>query len=1299
MSSAFSNCMVKDHAQLNRLSFQIAQRQKRGQPCEKLMQQLESKTLSSQAIYQKRKQALPVIEYPPQLPVSGQRDKLVALIRENQVVVLAGETGSGKTTQLPKLCLEAGRGVGGMIGHTQPRRLAARTVGQRIADELNVPLGEQVGFQVRFTEQVSDISHIKLMTDGILLAETRRDPDLLRYDTIIVDEAHERSLNIDFLLGYLKQLLARRDDLKLIITSATIDLERFSTHFDNAPVVEVSGRTFPVDVWYRPLFSSKSDEDQDVQSGIQYALEEIDHHERQNKQYNGDVLIFLPGERDIRDIALFLRKQEQKHWNILPLYGRLSFSEQQKVFQPSGKTTGRRIVLATNVAETSVTVPGIRYVIDPGTARMSRYSYRSKVQRLPIEAISQASANQRKGRCGRLSAGICIRLYDEADFISRPEFTDAEILRTNLASVILQMHDLKLGSVEAFPFIDAPDSRFINDGVKLLQELGGLDEKRQLTSLGKQLARLPVDPRIARMIVAANDWQALDEVLLIASALTIQDPRERPQEKQQAADQQHLLWKEENSDFLSLVNLWQDYEHQRQQLTQNQLRQWCSKHFVSYLRMREWREVHRQLLIMCQQMGFKINTQLASYEAVHRALLTGLLGHIGHKDDEGQFAGPRQRKFLLFPGSALAKKPPAWIMAAELVETSRLFARCVAKIEPQWVEQSAGALLKYNYSEPSWHKRQGQVMAFEQVSLYGLVLVSKRKVAYGKIDPQVCQQLLVMEGLVQHNLFTKGKFLARNQALIEDIEALEAKSRRKDILVDDQVLFDFYNTKMATASEPIVSAASFESWRKHEEKSQPEYLYLTQDDLMQHSAEGINTHSFPDRLVWQAMSWPLLYHFEPSHAQDGVTIQVPASQLKRLPLKRLQWLVPGLLKDKLAALLKGLPKAQRKAFVPVPQYAQALFEALSADDIDLPEAIAKHLQRISGRPFDVQLLAQVDVEAHLLMNVQVMDEAGLAIAQGRDPLKLLADYATGSAASQAPSVSHPVLKQGLTQWEFDELPSTMTIQQGAMKLPVWPAIKDQGKTVDVVFADSAEEAQAITHHGLVRLYRIAVNEQTKHLARSLTGFKQAQLLYGALGTPQEFNEQVFDQATALVFLPDDLAIEGRPADKAAFKASLEQRGQYVEAVERVLSLSVELLKRHHAIRKALKGQLNLAWANVYQDIGGQLDRLMNKSFIAQSRWQHLEQMPRYLKAIEARLERFKSQLPKENAAVQELRDWQSKLSKAQAQCLPHTPDYKALQSFAWSIEEYRVSLFAQQLGTQKPISAKRLQKQWDEINH
>ena len=1292
--------MVKDQAELTLLAKRIAQRQKNNQPCDQLQVQLSDRAQQSSALYQRRLDALPKIEYPAELPVSGQRDKLVELISKHQVVILAGETGSGKTTQLPKLCLEAGRGVAGMIGHTQPRRLAARTVAQRIADELGVTLGQQVGFQVRFAEQVSDISHIKLMTDGILLAETRQDPDLLRYDTIIVDEAHERSLNIDFLLGYLKQLLARRPGLKLIITSATIDLDRFSQHFDNAPVVEVSGRTYPVDVWYRPLFSDKSEQDQDVQAGILHALEEIQQHERKHSQLHGDVLIFLPGERDIRDIALCLRKQEQAQWQILPLYGRLSFSEQQKVFQPSTKTAGRRIVLATNVAETSVTVPGMRYVIDPGTARMSRYSYRSKVQRLPIEAISQASANQRKGRCGRVAAGICIRLYDEADFIGRPEFTDAEILRTNLASVILQMHDLKLGPVADFPFIDAPDSRFINDGVKLLQELGGLDDKRRLTSLGKQLARLPVDPRIGRMVVAAAKWNALHEVLLIASALTIQDPRERPQDKQQAADQKHQLWREQDSDFLSFVNLWQDYEQQRQELSQNQLRNWCSKHFVSYMRMREWREVHRQLLLMCQQMGFKVNQQLASYEAVHRALLTGLLGQIGHKDEDGQFAGPRQRKFLLFPGSGLAKKPPAWIMAAELVETSRLFARCVAKIEPQWVEQEAGALLKYNYSEPAWHKRQGQVMAFEQVSLYGLVLASKRKVAYGKIDPQVCQQLLIMEGLVQGNLYTKGKFLPHNQALVAEVEALEAKSRRRDILVDDQTLYDFYSTKLqAISSETIVSAASFESLRKKCEQKQPDYFYLQQSDLMQHQAEGIDQHSFPDQLVWQSMSWPLSYHFEPNHELDGVSLQVPASQLKRLPLKRLQWLVPGLLLDKLVALLKGLPKAQRKAFVPVPQYAQTLFDALPVADVDLLECVAKQLQRIGGRPFDLAIMQQVELPAHLCMNIQVVDASGQIIAQGRDPVQLLADYATGVVAEQSNSPQHPMLKRGLTQWDFEPLPSSLTIEQGSMQLPVWPAIKDQGKHVDIVFADSQAEAEAVSRGGLVRLYRLALHEQVKHQARSMIGLRQAELMYGTLtgGTAQQLRDQIFDQAITLVFVPADMKADHWPSNKTEFNAALEKRGDYAQTVEQVLSAVILHLSYLQGIRKLLKGQLNLAWANVYQDVAAQLERLMHKQYIAQTPWTQLQQLPRYLKAIEARLARFKSQLPKENAAVQELRDWQQKIDAAYSQCLPYTLAHNDLEAFTWAIEEYRVSLFAQQLGTIKPVSAKRLQKQWQAI--
>ncbi len=1298
MSLDLTQCLAKDLPDLQRLNRKIAQREKRGQAADRMHSQLLSQWQSSTQKWQQRQQALPNISY-PDLPVSNQRDKLVTLIEENQVVVLAGETGSGKTTQLPKLCLEAGRGLQGIIGHTQPRRLAARSVAQRIAEELQVPLGQQVGYQVRFNEQVSPNTLVKLMTDGILLAETRQDPDLLRYDTIIIDEAHERSLNIDFLLGYLKQLLQRRKDLKLIITSATIDVERFAKHFNDAPVVQVSGRTYPVDLWYRPLFQGKNEEgkledrgmgrEQALLDGVEQALSEIEKHERGKGQSTGDVLIFLPGERDIRELAQFLRKLDRPQWQIMPLYGRLSFAEQQKVFQPGG--AGRRIVLATNVAETSVTVPGIRYVIDPGTARLSRYSYRSKVQRLPIEAISQASANQRKGRCGRVAAGICIRLYDEDDFISRPEFTDAEILRTNLASVILQMHDLKLGAVADFPFIDMPDSRFVNDGMKLLQELGALDERRHLTSLGKQIARLPVDPRIARMILAGQQWGALQEVLVIAAALTIQDPRDRPQDKMQAADQKHQQWRDNNSDFLSLLNLWQDHEEQRQELSQNQLRKWCGKNYLAYMRMREWREVHRQILLMCQHMGLSLNQEVASYEAIHRALLTGLLGNIGHKDEDGSFLGPRQRRFHIFPGSAVYKKPPAWIMAAELVETSRLFARGVAKIEPAWVEQTAGSLLKYSYSEPSWYKRQGQVMAMEQVSLYGLVLASQRKMPYGKIDADVCQQLLIMEGLVQGNLTTKGEFLAFNRNLVAQVEGLEAKTRRRDILVDDRVVFEFYASKLATADSLVTSAVAFERWRKWAEKRQPKLLFMEKQDLMRDEANAVSVSAFPDQLHWQDMSWPLSYQFEPGNEHDGVTIKVPLNQLKRLPVKRLSWLVPGLLLDKISALIRGLPKAQRKAFVPVPNYALAIYEALTPDNIDLLDMVAKQLQRMSGRPFDVQLLHSVELDNLYQMGIQLIADDGGLLDYGRDIDSLLVKYAS-SVGENRPKVQHQLLQKNLSSYPQTDLPEQVTISQAGTKIPVWPALKDEGKSVAVVFADSLQEAQGLNRQGLLRLYRIALNEQVKHLGKTLPSMRKAELLFAAVGKAPDLREQIYAKAFEKVFLQQPW-----PRNQADFKQSLQQRAELPEAIEWVVGLVMQVLTSHQSLRKQLKGQLNLAWANVYQDIGGQLDALVSKDFVAHTPLAVLSDLPRYMKAVEHRLSRFGQQLPKENAWVQELRDWQARYHQAKGRCLPYTPMADGLDDFYWQLQEYRVSLFAQQLGTRNPISAKRLQKQWQEI--
>ena len=1349
LKHALQSCLTKDIPKLQKLHAAIKNQQRQNQPTDQLVEKWQQQLTASQTALQKRQASLPSIRY-PDLPVAEQKSKLLSLIKNHQVIILAGETGSGKTTQLPKLCLEAGRGMRGLIGHTQPRRLAARSVAQRIADELQVPLGKQVGYQVRFNEQVEDITLVKLMTDGILLAETRQDPDLLHYDTIIIDEAHERSLNIDFLLGYLKKLLPRRPDLILIITSATIDVGRFSQHFNDAPVIEVSGRTFPVDVWYRPLFNpdntaqnttkklseSTAISDQNLFDGVEQALQEIEKHERQQGKSRGDVLIFLSGEKDIRDLAQFLRKLEKPQWQILPLYGRLSFAEQQKVFDPARGNggLGRRIVLATNVAETSVTVPGIGYVIDPGMARISRYSYRSKVQRLPIEAISQASANQRKGRCGRVSAGICIRLYVEDDFNLRPEFSDPEILRTNLASVILQMQDLRLGEVADFPFIDMPDSRFINDGIKLLQELGALDQRRRITALGQQIARLPVDPRIARMIIAAAELGSLKEVLIIASALTIQDPRERPQEKQQAADQKHQPWRDEKSDFVTLLNIWHDYEQQRQTLSQNKLRQWAAKHFLSYLRMREWREVHRQLLLMCQAMKLHkiVKPQSASamtpvpkgkkgindknannkshatdstnplslslnYEAIHCALLTGLLGNIGQKHESGVFMGPRQRQFHIFPGSAVYKKPPTWVMAAELVETSRLFARTVAAIEPAWVEQTAGNLLKYSYSEPRWHKRQGRVLAMEQVSLYGLILVSQRRVGYSSIDADVCQQLLIMEGLVTGNLITKGDFLAHNLALIENIEKLEAKTRRRDILVDDQVIYEFYQHKLALAQSPITTAKGFETWRKKQEQQDSKILFLTQQDLMREEGASASLDAFPDTLQWQGMQWPLSYQFQPGNHQDGVTIRVPYQQLQRLPKKRLTWLVPGLLKDKIEALLRGLPKSVRKSFVPVPHYAQAIVEALEVGNVDLLQAVAKQLQRLSGRPFDIELLQTVQLDDLYYFGIALVDEKGKVVSFDRDLDKLLLSMEQLPAPVSAPSIpSHPLLKKGLTVYPDTPIPTQIKLTQAGMSIPAWPTFKDTGAGVDIVFSDSLAEANNTSRAGLIRFYRLVLDEQLKHLTKQLSTLREAELLFMTVGEGKALAEQVVNKTIELVFLADHK--DDHLLSHKRFVESLAKRGELEEKMHYLIRLVVQILSQHQGIRKSLKGTINLAWATVYQDIGSQLDQLIHKQFVQQTPVDKLADIPRYLKAIEYRLTRFKQQLSKENMWVQELQDWQAQHKKALKNCLPYSAKAHALHDFYWQLQEYRVSLFAQQLGTKHPVSAKRLQKQWQQIS-
>ncbi len=926
--AAIDQCMLADR---HRLRMRL--RRLKGKPLSMIAAEIEV----SQQKRQQRQANLPIPTYPEELPVSERRAEILAAIQEHQVVIVAGETGSGKTTQLPKICLDAGRGVTGLIGHTQPRRIAARSVAARIASELQSELGHAVGYKVRFSDHTRPESYIKLMTDGILLAESQTDRFLNQYDTLIIDEAHERSLNIDFLLGYLHQLLPKRPDLKLIITSATIDTERFSQHFSNAPIITVSGRTFPVEMRYRPLQAEDDDDqDRDIQQAICDAVDEL------AREGQGDVLIFLPGEREIRETTETLRKHHPSHTEILPLYARLSASDQNKIFQSH---KGRRIVLSTNVAETSLTVPGIRYVIDPGLVRLSRYSHRTKVQRLPIEKISQASANQRAGRCGRVGAGICIRLYSEDEFLARPEFTDPEIKRSNLASVILQMKSLQLGDIENFPFVEAPENRLVTDGYKLLEELGAVDARKQLTGSGRQLAKLPLDPRVARMVLAGKDENSLSEMLIIASALSVQEPRERPHDKQQKADEKHKAFVDDKSDFIAYINLWRIYHEQSKHLTNNKLRKWCRDNFISYMRMREWHDVHVQLKSVVRELGWTLNQQSVGFDALHRALLAGLLGNVANKNDKKEFTGARGIKLNIFPGSVLFKKAPKWIMAAELIETGRMYARTVAKIEPEWIETVAADLCKRSYFEPHWEKKPAAVMVYERLTLYGLLVNPRRKIHYGRINPVDARELFIRGALVEGEFNTRAGFFEHNRKMIADIEALEAKLRRRDVLVDDQVLFDFYDKRVP---DDIFDGRRFEQWYKQTEQKQPKFLYLKKEDLMLHQAVAVTEVQFPNSLDIEGMTLKLDYHFEPSHAEDGVTLTVPLPALNLLRPQRFEWLVPGLLHEKICQLLKSLPKSIRRNFVPVPNFADACLEALAVTDSALLESLQKQLLRMTG---------------------------------------------------------------------------------------------------------------------------------------------------------------------------------------------------------------------------------------------------------------------------------------------------------------------------------------------------------------
>ncbi|RQR78203.1 MULTISPECIES: ATP-dependent RNA helicase HrpA [unclassified Burkholderia] len=1309
---------------------------------------------------------VPPITYPESLPVSGKRDEIARAIAGHQVVIVCGETGSGKTTQLPKICLDLGRGLGaggtGLIGHTQPRRLAASSTGRRIAEELGTPFGEVVGYKVRFTDNLAPGASVKLMTDGILLAETQTDPLLKAYDTLIIDEAHERSLNIDFLLGYLKEILPRRPDLKLIVTSATIDADRFARHFGTderpAPVIEVSGRLYPVEMRYRPVAEDRPavknaegtggrdrvktarEAERDLMDAIVDAVDEL------CREGPGDVLVFLPGEREIREAAEALRKHHPPHTEILPLFARLSAADQDKVFKASN---ARRIVLATNVAETSLTVPGIRYVVDTGLARVKRYSYRNKVEQLQVESISQAAANQRAGRCGRVADGVCIRLYEESDYQARARFTDPEILRSSLASVILRMKSLHLTAIESFPFLEPPPGRAIADGYQLLNELGAVDDDNALTPLGRELARLPLDPRVGRMILAARDQQSLREVLIIASALSVQDPRDRPIEAQEQADQAHRRFADERSEFLQWLKIWAWFEEAVAHKKSNrQLIDACRQNFLSHLRLREWRDVHSQLLTVVREHGWRLNEVEATYEQVHLALLTGLLGNLGMKaDDDPHYLGARGIKFYLWPGSALAKKAGRWVMAAELVETSRLYARCLAKIEPEWVEKIGAHLLKKSLSEPHWEKRPAQVSAFERATLYGLPIYHRRRVAFGKQDPARARELFIRGALVEGEFDTKLPFFAHNRKLLADIEQLEHKSRRQDVLVDDELIYAYYDQAIP---EGIHTGVAFERWYRDEVKKggqaedKQRLLYLSRDDLMRHEAAGVTTELFPKRATMAGVEMALTYHFEPGTPRDGVTLAVPLYALNQVDARRCEWLVPGMLKEKVQLLLKSLPQKLRRHCVPLPEYAAGFVERTGRERFGAGGLVEALIADVRGETQVAMKTADFKLEtlpAHLFMNFKVIDEHGRQLAMGRNLAQLRQELGAqaqqqfqkiaaastiapggeagaddagatpapaataGSAASTAkggkpgkgvaPHTAAPAeagataLYENLTTWNFGKLPELLEIRRRGQTLYGYPALVDRGTHCDVEVFDSPEEAARIHRAGLRRLFALQLKEPIKFLEKNLPGLREMAMQYMSLGTQDELRDQLIDTALDRACLQDPL-----PDDDASFHARRDEgRSRLNLLAQEIARLVGQILAEYAGLAKKLAQAKPFAQAHA--DLQQQLAALVGKRFVIDTPYVQLAHFPRYLKGIALRIDKLKADPARDAKQSGELlplvQQYQRAVSQRGGVADPR------LAEFRWLLEELRISLFAQELRTPMPVSVKRLHKVWESM--
>ncbi|GGZ16820.1 ATP-dependent RNA helicase HrpA [Streptomyces nitrosporeus] len=1300
LQSQLGQLSLRDAHRLGR-RLEGARRIRKPEARRSVLEEISAEAATAAARLAERAARVPALSYPEQLPVSQKKDEILQAIRDHQVVIVAGETGSGKTTQIPKICMELGRGVRGMIGHTQPRRIAARTVAERVADELRTPLGEAVGWKVRFTDQVNpDATFVKLMTDGILLAEIQTDRELLAYDTIIIDEAHERSLNIDFLLGYLARLLPKRPDLKVVVTSATIDPERFARHFGDAPIVEVSGRTYPVEVRYRPLLEEDGqDSDRDQITAICDAVDEL------GREAPGDVLVFLSGEREIRDTADALNKRSLKHTEVLPLYARLSHAEQHRVFQ---RHTGRRIVLATNVAETSLTVPGIKYVIDPGTARISRYSHRTKVQRLPIEPVSQASANQRKGRCGRTSDGICVRLYSEDDFLARPEFTDPEILRTNLASVILQMTAAGLGDIEKFPFIDPPDHRNIRDGIQLLQELGALDQAekspqegrraQRLTPLGRKLSQLPVDPRLARMVVEADRNGCVREVMVIAAALSIQDPRERPADKQTQADQHHARFKDETSDFLAFLNLWRYIREQQKERGSSSFRRMCKQEYLNFLRIREWQDIYAQLRSVARQMGIQLNEEDAPEQSVHTSLLAGLLSHIGLKDTEkNEYLGARNAKFAIFPGSALFKKQPRFVMSAELVETSRLWARVNAKVEPEWIEPLAQHLLKRTYSEPHWEKDQAAVMAYERVTLYGVPIVAQRKINFGRIDQETSRDLFIRNALVEGDWRTHHQFFHDNRKLLGEVEELEHRARRRDILVDDETLFDFYDSRIP---EHVVSGAHFDSWWKHKRREEPDALDFERSMLINEKASAVTKDDYPDSWRQGRLKFRVTYQFEPGADADGVTVHIPLQVLNQVTSEGFDWQIPGLREEVVTELIRSLPKPVRRHYVPAPNYATKFLDRAVPLQEPLPATLARELQRMVGVPVSADDFDLSRVPDHLKITFRIVDERRRKVAEDKDleALKLRLRPKARQALSKAAAATagpsgESVERSGLTDWTIGTLDRVFETRRAGQPVKAYPALVDQGDTVAVRLFDTEAEQQQAMWRGTRKLIMLNVPvNPAKFASDKLTNQQKLALSRNPHGSVQALFD---DCATAAA---DRLiAAHGGPAwDEASFRALYDKvRADLVELTVRTVGQVQQILAAWQACERRLKTTGSPVLINNVMDVRDHLARLVPPGFVTATGLRRLPDLMRYLVAEDRRLQQMPTNVQRDTTRMEKVHEMQDEYAWLLEQLPKGRPVPQEVLDIRWMIEELRVSYFAHALGTAQPVSDKRIVKAID----